>query len=289
MNGRPTLADLRACVFKHSAPNVPHAALQSEVGNWLSRRVGRPSAVYGTWLAVRVGVSANQVTFLALTATMLAALAFGSGTREWFVGGVALAWLAYWLDHIDGQVARWNGAARLDGVYLDYMLHHASAMLLGFSLGYGLAVSTGNLGYAAAGFAMASGWTFLSLQNDCRYKAFFQRLKRERKTYRVDGGAGARPEPPAPWPRGGLGVLTWPAYKACEPHVVLCALLVLGVLAIAAPGVWLLSWKVGVAGMAGLAPLLALGRAARAAARGAVEAEFACWFRANSSRSIPGD
>ena len=39
--------------------------------------------------------------------------------------GVVLAHLAFWLDHVDGQVARWRGTASLDGVYLDYLMHHA--------------------------------------------------------------------------------------------------------------------------------------------------------------------
>ncbi len=48
---RPTLAELRARVHKQH---------HRTIGNWLARRVGRPSAVYGTWLAVRLGVSANR-------------------------------------------------------------------------------------------------------------------------------------------------------------------------------------------------------------------------------------
>ena len=53
----------------------------------------------------------------------------------------------------------------------------------------------------------ARGWTLLGLHNDCRYKAFFQRLKAATASYRVDGGSGGRPRPPAPWPRRGLAAL----------------------------------------------------------------------------------
>ena len=219
----PTLAELRATVQK---------GRHREIGNWLARRWARPSAIYGTWLAVRLGLSAHQVT--------LAALAGEPGRQPWpsapglasgFVLGVVLAHLGFWLDHVDGQVARWRGTASLDGVYLDYLMHHLVNLALGFALGYGLAARTGDPAWALAGFAIAAGWCLLGLHNDCRYKAFFQRLKSSTASYRVEGGSGGKPAPPAPWPRRGLGMLTWPAYKACEPHVVL-----LGLTALAAAG-----------------------------------------------------
>jgi hypothetical protein len=266
---RPTLAELRARVHKDR---------HREIGNWLARRVGRPSAVYGTWVAVRVGASAHQVTAAAIVASVGSWLAFASGTRAGFVGGVALAHLAFWLDHVDGQVARWRGTASLDGVYLDYLMHHAIAVGQGFALGYGLAARTGDLRWAAAGFAVGLGWLFLGLHNDCRYKAAFQRLKRETRSFRVDGGSGGRPAPPSPWPRSGRGRLTWPAYKACEPHVVLLGLTALAALAVAAPGAWAVALKTTVLGMAVAAPTLAIGRAARSLARGRAEGEFAAWF-----------
>ena len=73
--------------------------------------------------------------------------------------------------------------------------------------------------------------------------------------------------------------ITWPAYKACEPHVVLIGLTGLAVAAIAAPALWLTLWRGSVLAMAVLAPLLAVARIARAARRGAVEDEFSRWFR----------
>ncbi len=267
---RPSLAGLRARVQKDR---------HREIGNWLARRVARPSAVYGTWLAVRLGLSAHQVTVGALGASGASALAIGSGTRGGFVAGVVLAHLAFWLDHVDGQVARWRGTSSLDGVALDYLMHHAIALSQGFALGYGLASRTGDVRWAAAGFAVAIGWAFLGLHNDCRYKAAFQRLKRESRSFRVDGGSGGRPSPPSPWPRSGRGFFTWPAYKACEPHAVLIGLTALAMAATVAPTTWLAAWRAGVVGMAVLAPVLATARAARSVVRGSAEAEFARWFR----------
>ena len=90
--------------------------------------------------------------------------------------------LGYWLDHVDGQVARWRGTACLGGVYFDYMMHHLAMMALGFALGFGLTMRGGSPLWSVAGFLIAAGWTILNLHNDCRYKAWFQRLKRDERT-----------------------------------------------------------------------------------------------------------
>src|SRR5262245_11141897 len=134
-HARPTLDELRSRVQKDR---------HREIGNWLARQVARPSAIYGTWLAVRWGLSAHQVTLTALSASGAAAVALATGSRAGFVAGVALAHLAFWLDHVDGQVARWRGTASLDGVYFDYLMHHVANLGLGFGLGYGLAARTGD-------------------------------------------------------------------------------------------------------------------------------------------------
>jgi hypothetical protein len=266
----PTIEELRSRVQKDRP---------AEIGNWLARRVARPTAVYGCWLAIRLGLTAHQVTLSALLSSVAAAVAIGTGDRLLFIAGVTLAHLGFWLDHVDGQVARWRGTVSLDGVYFDYLMHHAANLALGFALGYGLAARSGDARWTIAGFAIAAGWALLSLHNDCRYKAFFQRLKTAKRSYRIDGGAGERPVPPAPWPRRGRGALTWPAYKTCEIHVVLLELAALALLALASPAIWLAAWQVGVCVMAVLAPVLAIGLAARSLGRGTVETEFSTWFQ----------
>ena len=247
----PTIAELGQCV---------HKGRHREIGNWLARRIARPTAVYGTWVAVRLGLSAHQVTLAALLASLAGAAAIGSGSRLGFILGVAALHLGFWLDHVDGQVARFRRTVSLDGVYLDYLMHHVVNLAVGFALGFGLARRLGEPGWAIAGFAITVGWAVLALHNDCRYKAFFQRLKSASGSYRVEGGSGGRPAPPSSWPRKGFGALSWPALKACEPHVVLLALTGLAVVAPAHPVLWQGCWLAGVAVMAVMAP--ALGAAA---------------------------
>jgi hypothetical protein len=277
---RPTLAELRACVQKER---------HREIGNWLARHFARPTAVYGCWLAIWLGLSAHQVTLAALVANLGAAVAIGTGERAFFVLGVILAILAFWLDHVDGQVARWRGTASLDGVYFDYLLHHAAGLVLGFSLGYGLAARSGDIRWTIPGFLIATGWTLLSLHNDCRYKAYFQRLKTVNGSFRVDGGGGGRPQPPLPWPRRGRAALTWPAFKACEPHGILLVLTALALLAMVVPDVWLWCWRMAVVVWAVLAPGLGIARIVRSIVQNKVEGDFSLWFQPIDSGATRAD
>src|SRR4051812_50127322 len=99
MIDRPSLAELRSRVFKHSGTGRP------EVGNWLARRVGRPSAVYGTWAATRAGASAHAITLAALVANLAGAAAIGLGSRWGFVAGGETLGGAYGLRPVDGRGA----------------------------------------------------------------------------------------------------------------------------------------------------------------------------------------
>ena len=195
------------------------------------------------------------------------------------MAGVALAHLAFWLDHVDGQVARWRGTACLDGVYFDYLMHHAASLGLGFGLGYGLAARTGDLRWSAAGFAIALGWTVLGLHNDCRYKAFFQRLKRETGSFRVDGGSGGRPSPPACWPRRGRAALDLARVQGVRAPRRPDRTDGPGAAGAGRSPLWLMLWRGGVGIMAVLAPALAFGRAARTVTRQTVSEEFDRWFQ----------
>lgn len=267
---KPTLDELR---------NRVHKRRHREIGNLLARRYARPAAIYGTWIAIRLGLSAHQVTAGALMCSVSGSICIGTGSRSGFVLGVLLLHMAFWLDHVDGQVARWRQTASLDGVYFDYMMHHLAGGILGFALGFGLATRSGELLWTVAGFAIATGWSILSLHNDCRYKSFFQRLKSAEISYRIDGGSGGRPAAAPPSPRNPLRKIFWIAYKACESHVVLVGLTILAAISVVDESSWEICWKACTIAMAALSPFLGLSRIARSIARHSTEEEFARWFR----------
>jgi hypothetical protein len=151
---------------------------------------------------VRVGASAHQVTLAALVAGLGSALAIATGTRGGFVAGVALGHAAFWLDHVDGQVARWRGTASLEGVYFDYLMHHACGLALGFGLGFGLAARTGD----SSGRRRVRGRRRLDLPGPAQrlpLQGVLPAPEAEDRSYRVAGGAGGRPAPPLAGPGAG--------------------------------------------------------------------------------------
>lgn len=267
---RPSLNELRTCAHKQE---------YQRIGSWPARKIARPAAIYGTWVAVRLNMSANQITLAATAVVIIAAALMSIGSPTAFFYAILLHHLAYWLDHVDGQVARWNRTASLDGVYLDYLLHYIWNLTLGFGLGFGLTNRTGQPLWSALGFSISLGWTLLSLHNDCRYKAVFQRLKSDTRSFRIDSGTGGRPSPAPGRPKHGIGRITWPLAKACELPTVLMFLTVIGSVAYLYEPLWEFLWISFVGVMGVVAPTLATGRIVRAVGNGSVEREFSAWFQ----------
>jgi len=267
---RPTLAQLEQRCQK------PNHRL---VGNWMARRITRPAALRITWVVAPWGVTANTATLAAWACGVAAAAAFGWGSIAGWLVGAALLQLYYLLDHVDGQLARLRGTASLDGVALDYLMHHTINLLVPLGVGFSAFVRTAEPLWLLAGLVFGMSLMLITLQHDVRGKAFIQRLKRVRGTLHVVGGGGGRPAPQPPVPRHPLRLLAWAARKACEGHVVL------NVLALLAVGQWLggdtslLAGRVYLALMALLSAAVAAWTVYRSLNASTAEAEFAAWYR----------
>jgi hypothetical protein len=250
-------------------------------GNWMARHVSRPLALYVTWLVAPWGVSAHAMTVAALAVAVAAAGAFAVGSIAAWLIGAALLQTWYLLDHVDGQLARYHRTSSLDGVQLDYLMHHLVNLLVPWGVGYGCVRATGTEGWLLLGLGWSVGLLLLGLANDTRYKAFIARLKETRDELRVVGRAGARRVDESAdlvTPAGYrlLRRIVWLARKLCEPHVVMNCL--------TAVSLW--QWfagdtKCGQLYLALMAPLALMTSAAvltRDVRRGAAEQEFASWY-----------
>ena len=197
------------------------------IGNWMARRVSRPAALRITWCITPWGVSANMATLAAWGCGLAAAAALGWGSVCGWILAAGLLQLWYLLDHVDGQLARLRGTASLDGVQLDFLMHHTVNLLVPLGAGWGLAMRSLEPLWLLAGMIWGVSQLLITLQHDARYKAFYSRLKRVRGVLLVRGGGGGRPEPQPPMPRRPVRWLAWAARKACEAHVVINVLCLL--------------------------------------------------------------
>jgi phosphatidylglycerophosphate synthase len=249
------------------------------VGNVMARRITRPLALRVTWLIAPTNISAHAVTLLAAATGVLAAVALGWPDPRTWMAGVVLLQLWYVLDHVDGQLARLRATASLDGVQLDYLMHHLMALVIPIGVGDGIAGLAGQAYFRAAGVVWGVAALMIGLHNDTRYKAFVQRLKRVRGSLQVVGGGGARPQPAALPERNVRAWAGWLARKACEIHVTMNMLSLLALVMLLDPALGVLAASGYLLAMCVASTTVAGVTIARSLKHESAEREFAAWYR----------
>lgn len=80
---------------------------------------------------IRLGFTANAITFLAFGTGILAAVCIGLGQ---VIGGIGFLWLSGLLDVLDGTVARLTATTSLRGAYMDLIFDRMveAGVILGF-------------------------------------------------------------------------------------------------------------------------------------------------------------
>ncbi len=288
---RPSLAELETRCQKPD---------HRRSGNWMARSISRPAALRITWVVHPWGVSAHAMTLAAGTCAIAAAAAFACGNVAGWLAGAALLQLWYLLDHVDGQLARLHRADTLDGMQLDYLMHHVVNLVIPWGVGLGLMQAAGATGWLIAGLAWSLGLLLLGLANDTRYKAFIGRLKQLDGQLLVVAGGAQKPFPagsPGPCARpldgrsghkgrdylalllkNALVHTVHAARKLCEIHVVMNSLNAVAAAQLLTGNLSVGKWYLAIA--APLALATAVATLARDIHRGAAEREFAQWYRA---------
>ena len=256
------------------------------IGNWMARRLIRPAALRITWVVAPWGVSANAATWTAWGFGVAAAGTFAAGHITGWALGALLLQIWYLLDHVDGQLARYHGTASLDGVQLDYLMHHTVNVLVALGVGWGLFSNSGNAIWMLCGVAWAMALLLLSVHHDARYKAFNQRLKRLHGIIHVHGGGGGRPRSQPPIPQGWLRRVAWVARKSSEMHVIMNVLTFVAFVSLAIGDTALRLSQSYVAVATCLALCTAVWTIARSQAKQSAEEEFAAWYQVPPGRSL---
>ncbi|MFC1897875.1 CDP-alcohol phosphatidyltransferase family protein [Chloroflexota bacterium] len=106
--------------------------------NPLGHFVWRRLSYYVAWLFLRLGVSANKVTTLAIAIGCIGCLLIALGFYWSTILGVLFILLRALLDYADGAIARATSSTSRFGGYLDTIHHYVITSLLPIGIGIGL-------------------------------------------------------------------------------------------------------------------------------------------------------
>lgn len=147
-----------------------------EVGNWMVRNLLREAALPMTWLLLHTPVTANQVTLASIFVGVSGISLFTFHSPACFLAGALLLQFWYYLDHVDGQIARYRGTACLSGRFFDFVTHHLIHGIVLFGLGLYAYLETGHLVFVIWGFAGSLSTMMFNLIPDTQYKTYFEKI-----------------------------------------------------------------------------------------------------------------
>lgn len=105
----PSLAQIRASLSSE----------KNRFDSWWVRFILRPLSFPVTWAFIRLGFSANHVSYLAVLVSFLAAILMGIGQRDVIIVGAFLFNIFALLDCVDGNIARVRKKAGPYGEFID--------------------------------------------------------------------------------------------------------------------------------------------------------------------------
>jgi phosphatidylglycerophosphate synthase len=112
----------------------------------------RPLSLYLTYLALCLGLSANQVTVLQTIAGLAGAFCLAVPSTGMGLAGLALLQFGFLLDNVDGEVARFRRQVSLTGKFLDSIGHQFVVPAMYFALGVSTYFRTGHFESVVFGF-----------------------------------------------------------------------------------------------------------------------------------------
>ncbi|TDE18765.1 CDP-alcohol phosphatidyltransferase family protein [Actinomadura sp. 6K520] len=139
--------------------------------HWAGRLYMRDLSPYFAWLALRLGFTPNQLTYLMMASGVLAGVvvslpASGTGTLWTALGGAVLIQVYLLLDCVDGEVARYLRQTSVAGVFLDRIGHYLSEVALLIGLGFAAQGGWENGGWVELGLIAALGAALIKAETD---------------------------------------------------------------------------------------------------------------------------
>jgi len=150
---KATLKELKA--FKH---RINPEERQGAYGYYFIR----PLSLYMTYLALRLGLTANQITVLQTIAGLAGAVCLAFPNAKMTIAGILLLQFGFVLDNVDGEVARFRKQVSVTGKFLDTVGHELVIPSMYFALGIATYFRLGHFESVIAGFL----WGLFSLRLD---------------------------------------------------------------------------------------------------------------------------
>lgn len=193
-----------------------------KTGNWMVRTFLRDAALPCTWLLLHTPVTANQVTLFALLTGLLSAVFLAVKGPGFFLTACLLLQLWYYLDHVDGQIARYRKTAGVTGRFFDFLMHHVIHGAVLFALGFYCALRLESPFYYFWAFSVSFSMSLFNMLHDIKSKAFIEKLLQgnvwkindEKKTVSADTSASQKE---SSLPKQIFSLL----HKLCEIHVLM--------------------------------------------------------------------
>jgi len=91
-----------------------------------------------TWAFVKLGISPNKITILSFLLCFIGFYFLSQGTYAFLLLGLLFFALFKILDMSDGEVARIQNTASIEGLYFDRISHYIYSVCFGLGLGFGL-------------------------------------------------------------------------------------------------------------------------------------------------------
>ncbi len=100
--------------------------------------VVRPISFYPTWLFLKLGISANQTTYIGLITGVIGCIFLAFGSYWTAIVGAVLINIRYLFECVDGNVARCTNSCSKYGQYIDEMTTYIMALLTFIAVSIGV-------------------------------------------------------------------------------------------------------------------------------------------------------
>lgn len=145
--------------------------------------IHRKISIYITWLLLHSPISANQVTLLSIFLGVCGFIWILVINRDLKIIGFLLFYLYFYLDKVDGEIARYYKQESIKGICLDYIGHLIVPPLIPLSIGAVLSNDLHSGIYLVIGALTSIAVIFIRVCHDIPLSLFFKKYALERKLF----------------------------------------------------------------------------------------------------------